>query len=301
MLRRLAYFASKALASVRDSPGISILTAATIGAALLVAGLYVMALQNLEGLALIWGRTATLSAYVDDAVPVTEHEALRLRVEAIAAIEKATIISPALALERFSARGPEAAALVAGVSQDVLPTTIEVGLRGGFADLDAMKKLALRVGGIAGIAEVDYGQQEFERLQALLELLRYGGLAAGLLIALATAFIVSNTIRLTVYARRDEIGILQLVGATRWFVRIPFLFEGVLWGIAGGLISAVTLWVGDIVLAPRISIAIADVIGGLDVHLFTFPVGAMLVGAGAVLGTLGSAIAVGRFLDVEAT
>ncbi|MEE8408459.1 MAG: permease-like cell division protein FtsX [Myxococcota bacterium] len=301
MLRRLAYFVSKALASVRGSPGISFVTAATIGAALVVVGLYVMALQNLEGLALVWGRTATLIAYVDDAVPVTEHGALRRRVEAIESVGKATVITPALALERFSARGPEAAALVAGVNQDVLPTTIEVGLRCGFADLEAMKKLALHIVSIGGIAEVDYGQLEFERLQALLDLLRYGGIAAGLLIGLATAFIVSNTIRLTVYARRDEIAILQLVGATRWFVRTPFLFEGVLWGVAGGFMSAAMLWVGDAVLAPRISVAIADVVGGLDIHLFTIPVAAMLVGGGAVLGILGSALAVGRFLDVEST
>ena len=75
MLRRLGYFASKALASVRESPGISILTSATIAAALVVVGLYVMALQNLEGLALIWGRTATMSAYVDDAVPAAARDA----------------------------------------------------------------------------------------------------------------------------------------------------------------------------------------------------------------------------------
>lgn len=301
MLRRFGYFFAKALGSLRESPGISVLTSATISAALLVVGSYVVALQNLEGLALIWGRTATLSAYIDPAVPTEAHETLRRQVQTLGAVDRATLITPAEALERFAARGPRAAALVAGVTEDVLPAQIEVDLEGGFADLHAVTALAGEVRGIAGIADVDYGQEEFERLGALLDLLRWGGLFAGLLIALATAFIISNTIRLTVYARRDEISILTLVGATRWFVRTPFLFEGALWGIGGGLTATIFLFVADLTLAPRISLAIADVVGGLNIHLFTPSVGLAMLAAGILLGILGSALAVGRFLDVEAT
>jgi cell division transport system permease protein len=300
MLRRLGYFLGKALGSVRESPGISVLTSATISAALVVVGLYVMALQNLEGLALIWGRTATLSAYVDDAVPAEAHETLRRRIERLDGVERATVIKPAEALERFAARGPQAAALVAGVAEEVLPAQVEIDLEGGFADLRAVEALASNVRRVAGVTDVDYGQEEFERLAALLDLLRWGGLFAGLLIALATAFIISNTIRLTVYARRDEISILTLVGATRWFVRTPFLFEGALWGLGGGLGAAVLLFIADLTLAPRVSLAIADVVGGLNVHLFTPSVGLGMLIVGVLLGILGSALAVGRFLDVEA-
>jgi cell division transport system permease protein len=299
VLRRLTYFARKALGSVRGAPAISLLTAGTIGATLLMAGLYVLALQNLEGLALIWGRTATLTAYVDDAVPAAECESLRRNLEALPAVETAVLVTPRQALQRFKARGPAAAALVEGVTEEVLPASVELQLTGGFADLVAVEQLAHEIGRIAGIRGVDYGQREFERLQALIELLRIGGLVAGLLLAVATAFIVSNTIRLTVYARRDEIAILRLVGATAWFVRTPFLFEGILWGAAGGLLAVALLFAAEITLAPQISVAIADVIGGLNIHLFSAEVAVSILAAGVVLGSVGSAVAVGRFLDVE--
>ena len=130
-------------------------------------------------------------------------------------------------------------------------------------------------------------------------MLRYGGVGAGILILLATAFIVSNTIRLTVYARRDEIGILRLVGATRWFVRMPFLIEGGLWGLAGGGLAVLLMWLGHVLLAERLSLAIADVVGGLNVILFNPIVALAALSAGLGLGVFGSAFAVGRFLDVE--
>jgi cell division transport system permease protein len=299
MIRRLLYYAAKAVASVRDSPGMSLLTSATIAAALLIAGLYVMALQNLEGLALVWGRTATMTAIVNDAVPAAERPGLAARLQAKQGVERTVVVTPLEALERFKSRGSAAAALVEGVSEDVLPAVIEVHLRGGFTDLQNVERLAGEIRAIPGLVDVDYGKQEFERLAALLELLRIGGLIAGLLVAAATAFIISNTIRLTVFARRDEIIILRLVGATAWFVRMPFLIEGALWGIAGGGIAAAGLWLSDLLLAPRLSVAIADVVGGLDLHLFMPEVALGLLAAGMVVGIAGSALAVGRFLDVE--
>jgi len=299
MFRRLAYFARKTISSVRDSPGISFLTSGTISATLVMAGLYVVALQNLEGLALIWGRTAILTAYVDDSIPAEAHEPLRLTLEQLEQVDKAVVVTPREALERFKARGPAAAALVEGVTEEVLPASVELQLAGGFADLVAVEQLAQRVGETKGISDVDYGQREFERLQALIELLRMGGLIAGILLAIATAFIVSNTIRLTVYARRDEITILRLVGATAWFVRTPFLFEGILWGATGGALAAGLLFAAEMTLAPQISVAIADVIGGLNVHLFSVEVAVGVLIAGVLLGIVGSALAVGRFLDVE--
>ncbi len=296
---RLLYFAGKALASVRASPGVSLLTAATISAALVLAGLYAMAVQNMEGLALVWGRTATLAAYVSDETPQSEWSTLRGQLEALDEVERAVLVTPMEAIERFKARGPAAAALVDGVAENVLPASIELHLRGGFADLKAVEALAARIRALPGVTDVDYGQQEFERLAALIDILRYGGLAAGLLVLIATAFIVANTIRLTVYARRDEISILRLVGATRWFVRTPFLIEGGLWGLAAGLFSMALLALADWLVAPRITAAVADVVGGLDVHLYEGSVAVGLVAAGVGLGVAGSALAVGRFLDVD--
>jgi cell division transport system permease protein len=118
---------------------------------------------------------------------------------------------------------------------------------------------------------------------------------------MSAAFIVANTIKLAVYARRDEIAIQRLVGATRWFVRTPFLIEGAAWGLFGGLLAALIMWVADLVVAPELSRAAAVVLGDLDVRLFAPDVAAAIVGLGVVLGLIGSALAVRRFLDAVPT
>ena len=298
---RLSYFIEKALASLRDAPGISLLTAATIGTALLVLGAYVASLQNLEGLALVWGRNATVSVYLSEQLPKTDWDAARQSLAEIDGVRRAILVTPVEALSRVRARGPEAAALVEGVTEEILPPTVEITLAPGFANLEEVARVAQLLQSADGVGEVDYGREEFERLQALLDLLRFGGMLAGLFIGLATAFIISNTIKLTVYARRDEIAILRLVGATDGFIRLPFLFEGALWGLGGGILGATMLWALDISLAPRISEAVANVLGGLEIHLFTIDIGLALLAAGTVLGVVGSALAVRRFLDVETT
>jgi len=299
MIARCAYFAGKALASVRESPWVSVLASATIAASLSVLGAYVMGVTNLEGLALVWGRTATLTAYLADDLGPADWQRLAAEVAKRPAVERAEVLTPEQALARFRARGPEAQALVADVDPKVLPASIEMQLQAGFTDLAAIEILAKDLGGVPGIAGVDYGREEFDRLQALLAVLRWGGLVGALLTALATAFIVSNTIRLAVYARRDEIEIQSLVGATAWFIRVPFIVEGALWGLAGGALAAGALFAADRWLAPQLSLAVADVLGGLDVRLFVPELGAVLLAAGVVLGAAGSGLAVRRFLDVE--
>ncbi len=301
MLARLPYFFRQALGSVRESPLVSLLTSATIGAALIVSGMYTMGLENLERLALVWGRAASLSVYVADETPREQWEALRAKVAAMPGVNEARLLTPQEALERFRARGPEAQALVEGVSEEVLPASIDVSLAPGFTDLGSVEKLARRLSAIPGVGEVDYGRDELDRLRELVSALRYAGLFGGVVLLLATSLIVSNTIRLTVFARKDEILIQRLVGATSWFVRWPFVIEGSLWGLFGGASAALALWVANETLAPGLSRLSADVLGGLQIQLFAPDVAAALLVVGLALGAVGSALAVHRFLSVEAT
>lgn len=299
MLRRSAYFANKGLATVRDAPGISLLTTGTIAAALLLAGLYATALQNLEGLVVVWGRSASITVFLQETAPAPRWDAARRALAQLEGVDDATLVTPAQALARFRARGEAAAALVEGVTDEILPPAVELVVRPGFADLASVAAIAEQAAKVVDVLEVDYGRDELDRLQALLAVLRIGGLGAGFLFILAVAFIVSNTIRLTVYSRQDEIAILRLVGATRWFVRAPFLVEGALWGTSGGVLAAALLYVMHVVLAPRLSLVAADVLGGLKIHLFAFDIALAMIGVGIVLGVLGSSLAVSRFLDAE--
>ena len=298
-MSRLSYFVEKALDSLRQSPGVSLLTTGTICASLLILGTYVLVLQNLESLALVWGRHAGVSVTIDQHSPPENWPLLTQRLAELEPVAHAELLEPSTALERFRQSDPMAAALVAGVSEDILPAVIELDLRGGFANLKALEALAQKLQSIAGVAEVDYGQQEFEQLGSLLDGLRMLGLLVGLFVGVATILIVSNTIRLTVFARRDEISIVSLVGGTPGFVRTPFIIEGALWGILGGSIAMLLLWLSHHGLAPQLSAAVSEVVGGIRLHLFSPSLAMGLLLGGLLLGTLGSTLALSRFLGQQ--
>ncbi|MEO1175092.1 MAG: permease-like cell division protein FtsX, partial [Myxococcota bacterium] len=168
----LRYTFETAVQSLRQSPALSLVTVLTIGAALLVLGAYVAALQNLEELALRWGRTATVSAYIDDALDANQWPRLLQAARAFDGVRSAELLEPEHALEEFRARGPEAAALVEGIHSAILPASIEIELERDFAALERVRNVADGLMRLEGVNEVDYGQEEFERLGRLVELLR---------------------------------------------------------------------------------------------------------------------------------
>jgi len=259
-----------------------------------------MTLQNLESLTLVWGRSANIVVVLSDGIEEEKQTNLTQGLITLPGVSGAKRITPTQAIERFKARGPKAAALVEGVSPDILPTTIELTLKTGFAQLKQIQELATQIQAMPSVEEVDYGQDEFEQLENLVMGLRYGGIGIGLLIFLATSLIVANTIRLNVYAHRDEISILKLVGATNWFIRLPFLMEGAFWGITGGFMASVLLWLIQQLAAPQISTLLADTLSGMELVVFTYPTALALIATGIILGTFGSGLAVRRFLERDA-
>ena len=301
MIAHLKYFLGQTKSALKRSAWSSILTSSTICLALLIPALYVMTLQNLESLTLVWGRSANIVVVLTDALSPEDEAVLTQGIQELPGISATQRVSPEEALNRFKARGPEAAALVEGVSFDILPTTLELSIATGVAQLNQIKELATKIQNLSGVESVDYGQSEFEELENLVTGLRYGGLGIGILIFLATSLIVANTIRLNVYAHRDEISILKLVGATHWFIRLPFILEGAFWGLSGGLLASAMLWLLQHTVAPEITLQFADALSGMEIVLFSFSTVIALIGAGFLLGTFGSAMAVRRFLDQEAS
>lgn len=298
MFGRWFYFVGRTASALREAPGMSLVTTLTIAAALVVLGIFAVGFMAVDGFTAGWGRVATVTAYIGDDVPADTWPGMREAIAAMPTVERAVLVTPEEALEAFKARGQEARALVEGVSAGLLPASIEIVVVEDAMALEAVRALADTVAGLPGVTDVDYGQEDHARLSALARVIRIGGAAAALLVALATAFIVSSTIRLTVYARRAEIGILKLVGATNWFVRLPFLLEGAFWGACGGGAAAALLWVADRALSR--SFDLSSVLGvAATVRLFVPQLAFGIMLTGVLLGVAGAMLAVRRFLDVE--
>jgi cell division transport system permease protein len=162
--------------------------------------------------------------------------------------------------------------------------------------LAAARELAARLRGVPGAAEVDYGNAWLERLEVFVGRAKVAAVVLFAALALATAVLVSNTLRLAVFARRDEIEIMKLVGATNGFVSAPFLIEGVLQGLLGAVLAVLALLGLHGLLVPRLQAAVA-LAGGLTLRdTLPLPLVLGLVLGGGFVGLLGSALSVARTL-----
>ena len=291
LFTRPAYFARRALEAMRRGPRVTLVAVATIFVAVFVTGLFAAALRGAEGLLGLWAGETQISVYLD---PAADLAAARAAAAAIAPGRSVEAVSPGEALRRFrAALGPEGSVLD-GVGDGVLPPSIEVRAPG--ISLQAARALAARLEGVPGAREVDYGNAWLEKLERLVRRLRWTGSALLAAVAAGAAVLVANTLRLGVFARRDEIEIMKLVGATDAFVQIPFLLEGLFQGLAGGALASGALAALGGAALPRLRAALALALTRPLSRADVLPLHVVvaLVGGGAALGLAASAIAVAR-------
>jgi cell division transport system permease protein len=290
----VARAASRALRGLAASPLTSAIATGTIALCLLLAGSFALLLVNMERVLSHFGQEVRVSAYLADELPAEAQEALAVRVQQLPGVESVAWVSKQAALERFRASPFGRASLLDGLDENPLPASLEIVLvpeRRNRAGLDALVK---ELRDLPGIEELGYGHEWVEGYARAVAVVRGIALAIGGVLALATLLIVSNTIRLSVHARRDEIEILALVGAGRAFVATPFLLEGLLEGAVGGLLALGALALGFHALTARYGGGLELLLGNAAPLFFGSGEALALVGVGALLGALGSAAAVLR-------
>jgi cell division transport system permease protein len=155
--------------------------------------------------------------------------------------------------------------------------------------------VARRLKELAWVDDIQYSGEWIEKFAGLIKFIELAALVIGVFLAAATVFIVSNTIRLAVYSRRDEIEIARLVGASASYIRIPFFIEGVLEGVFGGVLAFFMLWAGRFMVAGEIPRYVSFVVEPAFPAASIF---AALLLAGVAMGAAGSIISMGRFLKV---
>ena len=291
VLVQLNYFVRTSLRGLRSSPVTSAAAVATIGVSLVLVGTFALLLWNMEGLLNRFGDALFVTAYLEDGLPVEDRKALVELVATVEGVERVRVVSQREALERFQASVGLGSALLEGLEENPLPASLEITLLAEHRSTEGLRVVVESVDGLPGISELASGQDWVEGYLRAVALVRAVGMGLGLILALATVLIVANTIRLAVLARRDEIEILTLVGASRVFVATPFLIEGLVQGAAGGVAAvAVLLGLFRLVL-PGFEFGLEFLLGGVAPRFFSVAEAAALVGGGAGLGLFGSAAA----------
>lgn len=235
LFAHLRYFVSDAIDEWRHSPGPNVLATATLAAVLFVAGLNLLILENFKAHVGRWKNDLRVSVYLVDGARAAEVDALYVKIVALPGVVRVERVDSDEALRRFRSSFKDLADLPSELSANPLPASLEVVLDSGPSARETARAVGDAVASTPAVEEVRYDQSFLDRVDALLDVARWGGAGLGLVVLTAVAFVVSGVLRLTVYARRDEIDIMHLVGAPPMLVRGPFLVAGMGQGLVGGL------------------------------------------------------------------
>ena len=294
---RISYYLGRAVANMRQNLFVSAVTVGTITLALLIVSLFMLLFVNLENAAENWSEKVQVTVYFDKEIAPQEQDSLKQRIQALPGTAKVSWVGRDEALRRFKGRLKGQETLLDGIRPEVLPASFEISLKKSNRSTEAIEQYVGRLKGIQGIGEIQYGEEWVRRFNTFLNFMRIVGVLVGGFLVLAVVFIVSNTIQLTVYARRDELEIMSLVGATRLFIKMPFLVEGVLQGVAGGLLALLLLLSVHFLFLHNAGsfLTFNPATAGLSFLPPEYCAG--LLAAGAVLGFVGSLAALRRFIN----
>ena len=293
-LRTTEYFVREVCISIKRNNWMSFASISTVAVSLFVLGMFLIIVLNMNRMASMLESQVQINVYLDDKLKGAEIDNLEDDLKKMQGIESVQYVSREDAIGRLRERlGDQKYLLDALGDKNPLPNAFEVTVK----QPTMVETAAKAIEKFGGVESVKYGQDVVEHLFDMTRLVRIFGFTLMLLLAGATLFIISNTIRLTVFARRKEIAIMKYVGATDWFIRWPFLLEGVVLGFFGGVLASIALRsiYGLITAKVYSTLAFLPLI---PQYPFVNFISLVMVLSGMGIGALGSTISLKRFLKV---
>jgi cell division transport system permease protein len=279
-----------AVRGLQSSAMTSLAAIATIAVTLVLAGSFALLVGNMRGMLERFGEDLQVTAYLEPGLSLDEARLLAARVATVEGVHRVGLVTPEEAMLRFQ-KTAGAEALLEGLDSNPLPASLEISLLTEHRTEQGVGVVEQALEGLAGVAELTKGQEWVEGYTRATALLRFVAIGLGAVLAISAMMIVANTIRLALYSRDDELEILSLVGASRTFIRVPFLLEGTIQGIAGGVLATLLLYIAFELFAPQIQFGLSFFLGSAKPRFFEWGELLSLVLGGAALGILGSAAA----------
>jgi cell division transport system permease protein len=288
----------RAFGIIRRNPLIQMVAVGTIALSLVLMGGFALVAMNVQRLGESWGRGTQMTVYLQDGVGPARAKQIAGALQKLPGVEAVRVVDAHDAYSRLRQSLGDRADLLDGVEEGFLPVSVEAELKPGVAEVIRAHPAFDKLRHTAGVDEVDLSGDWSARLSALQNLLRAAGLAVGALVLCAFLYIVGSTIRLGVHARKDEIEIEKLVGATDGFVKAPFLVEGALQGALGTVLAGGMLYGLYRLAQPRVESVLSGLLASAPIRFFSVGMVVAAVLAGALVGLLGSALALGRYVKV---
>jgi cell division transport system permease protein len=294
VFQAFAYFVREAAVGLARSFRVSLLAILTIAVSLFLSGMVLLVSKNLARTVQEWRAEARFAVYLVPGADPSVRAAVRAVLEQGRFTETLTEITPEVARARFERAFPSLAELVAERGEGALPFSFEAVLR-PVPTADAAASFSAWVEdlrGRPGVAMVDADQDWIRQVETVLALIRGLGLALAAILLGASVFTIASVVRLTSFLYREEIAVMRLVGATEFYIRGPFYFEGILQGLLGGLIAVGALGGVHLLIAPRVASSL--VASALAASFLSATELVALVVFGAIAGWAGAVVSLSR-------
>ncbi|NTW04862.1 MAG: ABC transporter permease [Peptococcaceae bacterium] len=290
--RTLVYYWREAMQSIARNSWISLASIGTVSVSLIIVGVFTLVFLNANQFTQGLESGLEIRAILKNEQSRTDLNRINYSIESISGVSFVEFISKNQALEEMKESLENRKEILEGLqSENPLPDAFKVKAE----TPEQIVPIAKEIEAIEGVEQVIYGQSFVEKLVAATRWIRYAG--AGLLgiLCLAAVFLISTTIKMSVFARRKEIEIMVLLGATKWFVRFPYLLEGMILGFLGSLLSGLVVGAGYLSLVNHLDQALPFVSLITD-KLVVLKVLGGIVGVGLLIGAIGSTMSIRKFL-----
>lgn len=285
-----------ALGRMTRAPLASFMTCAVIGVALALPAALFVSLDNLAQVAVRWEGGAQVSLFMREDQPAEAVRQLASTLTLRPDIVAVQTISPAEALAEYRALAGNEVALQALDGQNPLPWLLVLKLEDAYAHADAVAGLVTELQVQPGVELVEYDQLWLRRMAAIMRLAQRIALVLAVGLALGVLLVIGNTVRLEIERRRDEIQVLRLVGGTDAFIRRPFLYAGLWYGLFGAVLAALLVAAGLVAIDTPLQ-ALVDSYAASFALRWPGPMEVLaLLAAGGLLGLTGAWLSVGRYL-----
>lgn len=293
MALRLGYFVGETVSNLRRNLLLTLAAISTVSISLLLLGVVMVGGEVLQKMVSSWEGKVELNVFLRDEITPEQTKELGASIDGMPEVRRVFYESKEKAFKEYKRMFKDTPAIVENVDPNALPASYRIKLK----DPNRAEAVASRLQGRPGVDEVQFGGETMKRLLQFIQVIKTI-LVVGIALTLAAAvLLIANTIRLGIYARRKEIGIMKLVGATNWFIRVPFIFEGMAQAALGALVATGLIYLGKLFGLDRLQESILflpmTVGNGSVLRIFL-----TLLGVGVVIGTMGSTLALRRFLEV---
>ncbi|WP_238902309.1 MULTISPECIES: permease-like cell division protein FtsX [unclassified Clostridium] len=294
-LSSIKYFIVDAFKSIRRNLTISIASMATVLVTLLIFGVFLLTALNIgKGVADIESKVEIMVVLKDDVTMMDQRE-IEIKLRKETGVKDVVYESKAEALEKFKGQLNEYKDLLNGYDDKNNPLTNSFLVK--LEKPEYAEEVADSVSNMTGVESVENDQELINKIASFTKAIRWVGVVLFIILVGVSLFLIINTIKLTVFSRRREVGIMKFVGATDWFIRWPFIIEGVIIGLLGAVLSNIVLYSSYSVLFSVISKQLITMTLVSPSYVLTVMLGEFIIG-GILIGAFGSFIALRKFLIV---